>query len=318
MAKIIEISANGGPSVLEVKEAGVGAPGHGEVGLIQEAIGINYVDVLVRKGLYPLALPAIPGFEGAGTVDTVGSEVTGFAPGDRVAYFFAKGAYATATLVPANTLVRLPDDISSEVAATFLAKGLTAWMGLRALHQVSAGDKILVLGASGSVGSILSRWAKSLGATVIGVAGSAGKLSKVQAGATHALLAGDPDISATIHQIAPAGVDVVYDFVGQATFALATAAVRDGGVIATIGAVTGQPAPEDSDLVQRGVQVRGGGMPQYVRGDTVEQATNELWDAIRKGLFADLDTVRFAFEDIAKAHEEMDARRLSGLPVLIT
>jgi NADPH2:quinone reductase len=316
MARKIEMRTTGTPDVLKVVETEVGLPGAGQVRLVQTAIGINYVDVMVRKGLYPMRLPATPGFEAAGVVDAIGPGVIGFTPGDRVAYFFVEGAYATASLVPAEALVRLPDDISDEVAATFLAKGLTAWMGLYALHPLKAGETALVLGASGSVGAILSRWARSLGASVIGVAGSAGKLASVAAGADHAFLADDPTLSDRVRGIAPAGVDVVYDFVGRATFPLAVACVRDGGVIATIGAASGQVPPAADQLRARGVQLRGGGTPQYVRGETVAVATTMLWDAIRAGLFSDLPVARYAFDRIATAHADMEARRLTGLPVL--
>lgn len=315
MAKKVEIRTTGTPDVLNVVETEVGSPGAGQVRLVQSAIGINYVDGMVRKGLYPMRLPATLGFEAAGVVDAVGSGVAGFAPGDRAAYFFVEGAYATTSLVPAEALVRLPDDISSEVAATFLAKGLTAWMALYALHPLKAGEVALVLGASGSVGSILSRWARSLGATVIGVAGSVGKLTTVAAGADHAFVADDPALSDRLRAIAPAGVDVVYDFVGRATFPLGVAAVRDGGVIATIGAASGQ-APAATDRLRGcGVEMRSGGTPQYVRGETVAVATAQLWDAIRAGLFRDLPVARYSFDRIAAAHEDMEARRLAGLPV---
>jgi NADPH2:quinone reductase len=317
VARIVRIDANGGPSVLQLSDMDVGAPGAGEVRLSQDAIGVNYVDVLVRKGLYPMPLPAVPGFEAAGTITALGAGTTGFSAGDRVAYFFAEGGYATEKVMAAAPLVRLPDDISNEVAATFLAKGLTAWMGLRALHDLKPTDTILVLGASGSVGSILSRWAKSTGATVIGIAGSPDKLDKVAAGATHAFFSGDHDVAAKIRKIAPDGVDVVYDFVGQATFALGAASVRDGGVIAAIGAASGSPTPTSTDLARRGVEVRGGGTPQYVRGPTVEVATGELWNAVRSGLFADLEIVRYPFAEVARVHDDMDNRRLTGLPVLI-
>ncbi|PNU03762.1 alcohol dehydrogenase catalytic domain-containing protein [Novosphingobium guangzhouense] len=315
MARKIEIRTIGTPAVLRVMETEVGLPGAGQVRLVQTAIGINYVDVMVRKGLYPMRLPATPGFEAAGVVDAVGPGVTGFAPGDRVAYFFVEGAYATASLVPAEALVRLPDDISNEVAATFLAKGLTAWMGLYALHPLKAGEVALVLGASGSVGAILSRWARSLGATVIGVAGSVGKLASVAAGADHAFVADDPALSDRVRAIVPAGVDVVYDFVGQATFPLAVAGVRDGGVIATIGAASGQALPAADQLRSRAVQLRGGGTPQYVRGETVAVATSQLWAAIGAGLFSDLQVARYTFDRIAAAHEDIEARQLTGLPV---
>jgi len=214
-------------------------------------------------------------------------------------------------------LLRLPDDIPSATAASFLAKGLTAWMGLRALHRLRAGETALVLGASGGVGAILSRWARSLGATVIGVAGSPDKIGGVQAGSSHALYAGDPAVIEKIRAMAPAGVDVVYDLVGQATFHLATAAIRDGGTIATIGAASGQPRADAGALAQRGVAIRGGGTPQMVRGPAVDVATAELWDMIRQGVFADLQIVQYPFADIVRAHTDMGARRLAGLPVLI-
>ncbi|XKM40657.1 alcohol dehydrogenase catalytic domain-containing protein [Rhizobium ruizarguesonis] len=159
MARKVEMQSIGTPAVLKIVETDVGSPGAGQVRLVQDAIGINYVDVMVRTGLFPMRLPATLGFEAAGVIDAVGPGVTGLERGARAAYFFVEGAYATASLKPAENLVRLPYDISNEVAATFLAKGLTAWMGLYALHRITAGDVILVLGASGSVGSILSRWA---------------------------------------------------------------------------------------------------------------------------------------------------------------
>lgn len=317
MVKVIRIHENGDPSVLRVEAGEVGAPGPGEVRLVQEAVGINFVDGMVREGLYPQPLPAIPGFEAAGVIAAIGSGVTAFAPGDRVGYFFAAGAYTHERIIAPAPLVRLPDDISTATAATFLAKGLTAWMGLRALHPLRAGETALVLGASGGVGAILSRWAKSLGATVIGVAGSPGKIGGVQAGSTHALFAGDPDILDKLRAMAPGGVDVVYDLVGQATFDLAVAAVRTGGTIATIGAASGQPRPDASHLAQRNVAIKGGSTPQCVRGPTVAIASSELWQAIRQGLFADLRIVQYHFADVVRAHADMRDRQLEGLPVLM-
>ncbi|WP_244914916.1 zinc-binding dehydrogenase [Rhizobium sullae] len=316
MARKVEMQSIGTPAVLKIVETDVGSPGTGQVRLVQDAIGINYVDVMVRTGHFPMRLPATPGFEAAGVIDAVGPGVKGFERGDRAAYFFVEGAYATASLKPAENLVRLPHDISNEVAATFLAKGLTAWMGLYALHRITAGEVILVLGASGSVGSILSRWARALGATVIGVAGTDEKLAKVEAGATHAFLASDPELSTKIRAIAQAGVDVVYDFVGKATFPVVVAAVRDGGVIAAIGAASGQPTAATDRIASRGIQIRAGGTPQYVHGGTVAGATEQLWDAVRGDLFSDLEAVRYRFDQIGAAHADMESRRLTGLPVL--
>jgi len=162
-------------------------PGLGEVRITQDAIGGNFVDTMVRDGRFAVAFPAVLGFEGAGVITAVGSNVKNFTVGDRVGYFFSAGAYATEGIIQANALIRLPEDLSTVSTATFLAKGLTAWMALRALHQLRSGEVVLVQGASGSVGSMISRWARALGATVIGVAGTQEKLAKARAGAQHAL-----------------------------------------------------------------------------------------------------------------------------------
>lgn len=311
------MQTTGVPSVLKVVDDEVRSPRKGEVLLHQDAIGINFVDTMVRRGQYPMRLPAVPGFEAAGTVMHLGPDVEHLSVGDRVAYFFDEGAYATEKVISTSPLVRLPDDISNEVAATFLAKGGTAWMGLRALHVLQPTDTILILGASGSVGSILSRWARSLGARVIGVAGSPSKLQKVASGADHAFHAYDPDIGTKLRRLAPGGFDVVYDLVGRATFSLATEHVREGGVIVAIGAASGQSLSSHPDLEIKGVKVRSGGAPQYVRGRAVQVATEELWQLIRSGIFKDLEVARYRFEEIARAHQDIDDRSLDGLPVLV-
>jgi len=317
VADVIRIHEHGDPSVLQIEIADVSRPGPGEVRLRQEAVGINFVDGLVRRGLYPQPAPTIPGFEAAGVVTEVGSDVTNFTPGDKVAYFFAEGAYASERLVSYQTLLRLPADISTEVAATFIAKGLTAWMGIRILHQLRVGETALILGASGGVGSILSRWSRALGATVIGVAGSPAKLSKVRAGATHALHAGDPDLVEKVRAVAPDGVDVVYDLIGSTTFDLATTAIRDGGTIAAIGAASGHPAVDQQELSRRGINIRSGGMPSLVKGPLVSIATAELWAALRQGVFADLQTIRYPLAEAAHAHRDMEGRQFDGLPILV-
>lgn len=317
MAQVIRIHEHGAPKVLRAEQADIGAPGRGEVRIAQEAIGVNFVDTMVRNGGYPLPLPAVPGFEAAGTVTAVGPDVGGFAPGDRVAYFFAAGAYASERLIDATRLVKLPDDICTFSAATFLAKGLTAWMGLKALHTLQPGETVLVLGASGSVGSILSRWARALGATVIGVAGSRDKLAKVRAGAHHGLHAGDPALLERIREIAPTGVDVVFDLVGSATSAIAVEAVREGGDIVAIGGASGEQRYDAARLQARGIHVLRGGTPQFVNASTVGVATADLFDAMRAGFFRDIDVVHFALDDAALAHQEIAARSLHAIPILV-
>ncbi|WP_433132462.1 alcohol dehydrogenase catalytic domain-containing protein [Micromonospora sp. CA-240977] len=315
MASVIRVHEYGGPSALRVESATVGAPGPDEVLLRQEAVGVNYFDTMVRAGETGTPLPLVPGVEGAGVVEAVGPGVTGVEVGDRFGYFFSPGAYATERLISVSSLIRLPADITSERAATLLAKGFTAWMGLRALHRLNRGEVVLVQGASGSVGAILSRWAGALGATVVGVAGSRDKLAKVQAGADHALWSGDPAFRDELRAIAPDGVDVAYDLVGEATFDAVADGVRDGGSIITIGAVTGPPHLSDS-LRRRGVRIMGGGTPQYVNAVTIGTASSELFQMIRDDVVDDLETARYPFAEVARAHTDMAARRLNGLPVL--
>lgn len=316
MTHAIKMFEFGPPAVLRWETVDVGSPASGEVRLRQEAIGVNFVDLMVRDGRFGFTPPLVPGFEAAGIVTAVGKGVTSLKVGDRVGYFFSAGAYAEERIINEDVLVKLPDDITARQGAMFLATGLTSWMALRALHEIRAGQTVLVMGASGSVGSVLSRWALHAGARVIGLAGSAGKLAKVARGATVALVADDPGVLARIREHAPDGVDVVFDLVGAAGLDVTAAAVRDGGTIVAIGAASGQAQYPLGDLARRGVTVRQGGTPQYIDATTRPQATEELFDLIRQGVFADLDAEVFPLSDARRAHEAMEHRSLTGLPVL--
>jgi NADPH2:quinone reductase len=162
MNKVIRVYQYGPPAVLKVEEEPGGNPGQGQVRLRHEAIGVNFVDTMFREGTFTLPLPFVPGVEGAGVVEALGPGVSNLTIGDRVGCFFAPGSYASVRIISAEALIKLPDDISTEQAATILAKGLTAWMGIRAIYQLKAGEKVLVQGASGGVGLLVSRWAKAL------------------------------------------------------------------------------------------------------------------------------------------------------------
>ena len=317
MAQVVRMHEIGAPDVLRVEQEKLGLPGPGQVRINQDAIGVNFVDTMVRSGRYPVTLPAIPGFEGAGTVTHIGADVNHFASGNRVAYFFALGGYASERLISADALIKLPPDICTFHAATFLSKGLTAWMALRALHPLQAGETALIVGASGSVGSILSRWAKSLGATVLGVAGSRDKMAKVRAGAHHAFHAGDPAIADKVRAVAPDGVDVVFDLVGAATSALAMSLVRDGGDIVAIGAASGNAFDESAEAARRDVRIRRGGTPQFVHAGTIDAASTELFSLMRAGAFDDIDVAHFELADAASAHRAVEARLLSGIALLV-
>lgn len=316
MTKVVKFHRHGPPSVLQVEDEQVGAPGPGQVRLRHEAIGVNFIDTAFRSGSFPMPVPAVAGVQGAGIVEAIGSGVTGLSPGDRVGYLFAPGSYAELRLVDAGVLVRLPDDISSETAAAIMTKGLTAWMAVHALHRLRPGEIVLVQGATSGVGSLLAHWARHIGATVIGT-GSAAKLSGISGAVDHALASDDPDLAAKIRAIAPNGVDVVYEFVGRATFEASAAAVRDGGAIITIGAASGPPDVNQAQLAARGVRVAGGSAAQSVTGKVLADASAELFDLVRKRVFGTIEIARYPLAEAARAHEDIAARRREGFPILV-
>lgn len=316
MSTTIRFHKYGGPEVLQVEDDQVGNPGHGQVRLRQEAVGVNFIDTAFRQGIFPAPLPSVAGVEGAGVVEAVGSGVTGFRVGDRVAYFLAPGSYAAVRLIDADALLKVPDDLSSEQVVTVLTKGLTAWAGLNGFHHLKVGETVLVQGASSSVGTLVARWAKALGATVIGTAGSEAKRFALAASVDHALPSGDADLGAQIRCLAPNGVDVVYEFIGKATFAASAAAVRDGGTIVTIGAASGAPVIDQAALAERGVRVVGGPMAKYAQ-PAIKEATAAVFDAYRRGIFGHIEVRRYPLTQAAQAHKDIAERRKSGTIVLV-
>lgn len=316
MTTVIRVRQTGAPEVLVLESDSIAAPGAGQVRLRHHAIGVNFVDTMFRAGVYPMPLPFIGGVEGAGEIVESGPGATDFAIGDRVAYFFAPGAYAEERLVDTAPLVRLPDDIPSDVAAGLLTKGITAWLAVRELFPVTAGDVVLVQGATGGVGSLVTRWAKSLGATVVAV-GSSAKLARIADEADHVLASDAPDLAGRIRAVAPGGVDVVYEFVGKATFAASAAAIRDGGSIFTIGAASGAPDVDQAALALRGVQVTQASAAAMVKGAMLQQAAAEVFGLWQQGVFGDIELHRYPLAEAATAHADIAARRIGPNPILI-
>lgn len=316
MTTVIRVRQNGAPSVLVPETDSIAAPGAGQVRLRHDAIGVNFVDTMFRAGVYPMPLPFVGGVEAAGEIVAVGSDVTDFAIGDRVAYFFAPGAYAEERLIDTAPLVRLPDDVPADVAAGMLTKGITAWLAVRELYPVKAGDVVLVQGATGGVGTLVTRWAKSLGATVIAV-GSSTKLARIANEADHALASDAVDLAGRIHAVAPDGVDVVYEFVGKATFEASAAAIKDGGSIFTIGAASGAPDIPEASLAARGVKVAHASAAALVKGTMLEKAAADVFGLWQQGVFGDIELHRYALTDAAKAHEDIAARRIGTNPILL-
>ncbi|GAB3094470.1 zinc-binding dehydrogenase [Lysobacter terrae] len=316
MSTTIRFHQYGSPDVLTPEEEEVGAPGPAQVRLRQEAIGVNFIDTAFRQGVFPMPLPGVTGVEGAGIVEAVGSDVQGIRAGDRMAYFLAPGSYAEVRLINAADLIRSPGDLSSAEVATVLTKGLTAWAALNGFYPLKAGETVLVQGASSNVGWLVSRWAKARGARVIGTAGSAAKQAAIAGSVDYVLASGSDDLAEQVRAIAPAGVDVVYEFVGKATFAASAAAVRDGGTIVTIGAASGSPEIDQATLTRRNVRVEGGPMAQHLQG-RVAQASDEVFDAYRQGVFGDFKATVYPLVKAAAAHEDIAARRKSGPMILV-
>lgn len=243
----IVISRTGGPEVLEYRSMALPPLGPEDVLIRQTAVGVNFVDIYHRTGLYPLPpLPAVPGVDGAGIVDAVGEAVTTLRPGDRVAYAgLPVGGYAAARVLPASRLIPLPDAIDDVTAAGMMLKGLTAHMLLRVVWPVKAGDVLLVHAAAGGLGLILTQWAKRLGATVIGTVGTAAKAERARSlGLDHAILHRDQDFVAAVREITGGrGVDYAIDGIGGETLPRTLDAVRPFGMVASIGQAAGPIAP---------------------------------------------------------------------------
>ncbi|MFJ5297114.1 quinone oxidoreductase family protein [Pseudomonas sp. NPDC088368] len=319
MTQRIRIYQQGGPSVLHPETFTLETLGSDQVLLRHEAIGVNFVDTMFRDGTFNVPLPFTPGVEGAGVIEAVGAQVRHLKVGDRVGYFFALGAYADRRVIDANTLIKLPDDVSSEQAAGLLAKGLTAWMLVRQVHALQAGETVLVQGASGGVGTLLARWAKSIGATVIATAGSAEKARIVEGwGLDHVLRSDEPGLAERIKAAnGGAGVDVVYELVGHATLAASVSALRDGGHLVHVGNASGAGVADMAVLAARGIRYGKPSTPQYVNPQNQDSAAAELFERFRAGALGPLPLARYRLDEAALAHQAIAARKHSGSILLI-
>ena len=241
MPHAIRIHEVGGPDVLRWEDIEVGEPGPGQVKLRQEAVGLNFIDVYHRTGLYPQAMPFTPGTEGAGVVEAVGSDVAHFKKGDRVAYASAIGGYAEERLIDADRVVKLPKDISTEQAAAMMLQGMTAQMLLRSVFPVAKGDTILVHAAAGGVGLIMCQWAAALGATVIGTVGTEDKAELARAhGCAHPIVYSKQDFVAEVNRITDGEkLPVVYDSVGRDTFLKSLDCLKVRGLMVSFGNASG-------------------------------------------------------------------------------
>ena len=321
MPHAIRVHETGGPEVLKWEEVEVGDPGPGEVRIHQEAAGLNFIDVYHRTGLYPQAMPFIPGVEGAGVVDGVGADVTDLKPGDRVAYGGPVGGYAELRLVPADRLVKLPDGVSTEQAAAAMLQGMTAEMLLRRVYSVKSGDTVLVHAAAGGVGLILCQWAKALGATVIGTVGSDEKAELARAhGCDHPIVYTREDFVAEVDRITNgAKIAVVYDGVGRDTFMKSLDCLHRRGMMASFGNASGPVDPFDALLLARkgSLFLTRPTLYDYTLDPAdLQQSARALFDVITTGKVKIEVKQRFALKDAADAHRALEGRKTSGSTVL--
>ncbi len=324
MAKAIRIETTGDPTVMQWVDVDPGDPGPGEVRLKQEAVGLNFIDVYHRTGLYPLPqMPAILGLEGAGVVDAVGSDVSEFKPGDRVAYAgVPPGAYAQERCIPAHRLVPLPAAITTRQAAGMMLQGMTARYLLFGCFAVSAGDRILVHAAAGGVGSIICQWADHLGAEVIGTVGSAEKAEAAKRnGCHHPILYNDIDFAEAVDAITEgAGVDVVYDGVGKATFMKSLDCLRPMGMMVSFGQASGSVDPIDVGILSAKGSLfltRPSLMAYTAKREDLLAHAQDLFDVVEKGVVSIPINQTYPLEAAAQAHQDLEARKTTGSTVLI-
>lgn len=323
MAIAIRLQRHGGPEVLEVVNVAVPAPAAGEIRVRHHAIGLNFIDTYHRGGLYPLTLPSGLGMEAAGVVEAVGDGVTGFTPGDRVAYAGGPlGAYADVRTLPAVKVVRLPDDIHHEAAAALMLKGMTAYYLLHLTYPVTAETVLLTHAAAGGVGSALVPWAKHLGATVIGTAGGAEKCALARRyGCDHVIDYAAQDFAAEVRRLTGGrGVDVVYDSVGKSTFDGSLDCLRRRGLMVSFGNASGAPAPvAPGTLSAKGsLFLTRPTLADYTTTrDELEIAAAALFAVIRTGVVKADVRQRYPLQEAARAHADLEARRTTGTTLLI-
>ena len=323
MSNAIRIHAFGGPEVLTWEEVAVAEPGPHEVTVRHAACGLNYIDTYHRSGLYPLALPSGIGMEGAGTVEAIGSAVTLFRPGDRVAYAGGPvGAYAEVRNLPADRLLKLPDSLSFETGAAMMLQGLTAAYLLRRTYCVQPGDAVLIHAAAGGVGLIACQWARALGATVIGTVGSPAKAELARAhGCDHVIDYRIEDFVTRVRDITGgAGVAVVYDGVGKDTFAGSLDCLRPLGTMVTFGNASGPVPPIDPLLLSAKGSLfltRPTIVHYTARRDDLEALGTALFDQVCSGRVRVEIHQRYALKDAAQAHRDLEARRTTGSTILL-
>jgi NADPH2:quinone reductase len=322
-SKAIKMMQVGGPEVLQWVNIDVAAPGPDEVRVVHEAIGLNFIDVYFRKGVYPQPLPGWLGMEAAGVIESVGSNVKHVKAGDRVAYAGKPaGAYSQVRVMPAEILVKLPDAISFEMGAAMMLQGLTVNYLLTDSYQVKAGDTVLFHAAAGGVGLIAMQWLKLLGATVIGTVGSEEKAALAKSyGCDHTILYTKEDFVARTKELTNGkGVNVVYDSIGKDTFMQSLDCLKPRGMMVTYGNASGPVPPIDVGIlgVKGSLKLTRPTVMTYAHDRSLlEPMSADLFDKVVSGKIKIEINQRYQLQDAAQAHRDLEDRKTTGSTIFL-
>ena len=322
MTKAVRFHKTGGPEVLQLEEVQVGEPGQGQARIRHTAIGVNFIDTYQRSGLYPMQLPQTAGNEGAGVVEAVGPGVTLVKPGDRVAYTGQVGSYSGQRLLQADRLVKIPEGISDEQAASMMLKGMTVQYLIHRTYPVKAGDTVLWHAAAGGVGLIACQWLKALGATVIGTVGSDEKAKLAKAhGADHVINYSTENFVERVKAITGGkGVPVVYDSVGKSTWEGSLDCLRPLGMWVSFGNASGPVPPLNTGiLAQKGslFLTRPTLMTYTASRADLETTSRSLFDIVKSGKVKIEITARYKLADAAQCHRDLEGRKTTGSVILL-
>jgi len=323
MTRIVKIVKTGGPEVLKLETVNLEKPSPEEVTIEHKAIGLNFIDTYHRSGLYPLELPSGIGAEGAGIIKKIGAKVEGFSVGDKVAYAGTPlGAYSSERNYPTKNLIKIPDEISFEVAATLMTKGLTAYYLLFKTYAVSSNETLLFHAAAGGVGQIFCQWAKSLGCKVIGTVGSDEKISIAKKnGCDFVINYSKDDFAKKVLEFTKnIGVSVVYDGVGKNTFHKSIECLKTRGMMVSFGNASGSL---DNIDVKKSIQPKGlyftrPAMWHYLStNDEIQEGANKIFEKIKLGKIKLEIFKKYRLDEVVQAHKDLESRKITGSAIII-
>jgi NADPH2:quinone reductase len=323
MVKTVVFDAPGGSEVMKIIDVEVPPPAKGELHVRHTAIGVNYIDVYHRSGLYPVPLPGTLGLEAAGVVEAVGEGVKGFKPGDRIAYGNGpRGAYAEARNLPANRVLKLAKGVSDETAAGMMLKGMTVRFLLRQTYKIKRGETLVFLPAAGGVGLILGQWAKAIGAKAIGVVGSDEKVEIAKShGYAHVINSRTEDVAKRVREITGGkGVPVVYDGVGKATFMSSLDCLRPRGLMVSFGNASGPVTGVDLGILaaKGSLYLTRPSLVTYVADDSdLYESGREVLEMVKSGKVKIEINQRYPLADVVTTHRDLEQRKTTGTTILI-